>query len=167
MLAHNPTASLAEIEMTFRAAAGTAYIIAGEPFSVVIGFSNWHSALGRLGMTAEMSRAVLAGEPNTPARSGGRRQCAQSPPPIGGIAALGLQMRLFRHDAAAPKFARVFPVERGVERGVADRAPIKAAPQHLVFPAMLGPLLQAARRCNRLSLGFPSLKASAVVRTVL
>ena len=37
-----------------------AYIIAGEPFSVVIGFSNWHSALGRLGMTAEMNRAVLA-----------------------------------------------------------------------------------------------------------
>ena len=67
VLADNPTASLAEIEITFRAAAGTAYIIAGEPFSVVIGFANWHSALGRLGMTAEMNRAVLAGEPNATA----------------------------------------------------------------------------------------------------
>ena len=59
-LADNPTASLAEIEMMFRAAAGTAYIVAGEPFTVVVGFANWHSALGRLGMTAEMNRAVLA-----------------------------------------------------------------------------------------------------------
>ena len=60
VLADNPTASLAEIEMMFRAAASAAYIIAGEPFSIVIGFANWHSALGRLGMTAEMNRAVLA-----------------------------------------------------------------------------------------------------------
>ena len=67
VLADNPTVSLAEIEMTFRAAAGTAYIVAGEPFSVVIGFASWHSALGRLGMTAEMNRAVLAGESNTTA----------------------------------------------------------------------------------------------------
>ena len=67
VLADNPTVSLAEIEMTFRAAAGTAYIVAGEPFSVVIGFASWHSALGRLGMTAEMNRAVLAGELNTTA----------------------------------------------------------------------------------------------------
>jgi hypothetical protein len=37
------------------------------PFTVVIGFANWHSALGRRGMTAKMNRAVLAGEPNTTA----------------------------------------------------------------------------------------------------
>ena len=61
VLAVHSTASLAEIEMTFRAAGGTAYIIAGEPFSVVIGFAACHSELGRLGMTAEMNRAVLAG----------------------------------------------------------------------------------------------------------
>ena len=66
VLADNPTASLAEIEMTFRAAAAKSYVVAGEPFTVVIGFAAWHSALGRLGMTAEMNRAVLAAEPITP-----------------------------------------------------------------------------------------------------
>jgi hypothetical protein len=60
VLAADPTVTLAEVEAVFRDAAGHSYVIAGEPFSVVIGFAAWHSALGRLGMTAEMNRAVLA-----------------------------------------------------------------------------------------------------------
>jgi hypothetical protein len=41
-----------------RQIAGTAYIVAGEPLSFVIGFAARHRALGRFGMTAQINRGV-------------------------------------------------------------------------------------------------------------
>jgi hypothetical protein len=59
--------TLAEIEEVLRSAAGNNYLI-GTPdsFEIVVGFTAWRDALGRLDMTAEMNRAVLAAEPIMP-----------------------------------------------------------------------------------------------------
>jgi len=60
----NPTVSLIEIEMAFRAAAGAAYLVGtADGFEVIIGFAAWRRALDRLGRTPEQNRQALAGEP--------------------------------------------------------------------------------------------------------
>jgi hypothetical protein len=57
----NPTVDLLEIEQTFRAAAGTAYLVAtAEGFTVIIGMKNWVAELDRLGRTPEQNRDALA-----------------------------------------------------------------------------------------------------------
>jgi hypothetical protein len=64
VLRDSPGTSLAEVEALFRAAAGTAYLIAtADGFEVVIGMPEWRRALGRLKMTPEQNRQALAGEP--------------------------------------------------------------------------------------------------------
>jgi len=61
VLLDNPDADLLEIEMTFRAAAGTAFLVAtAEGFEVVIGMKNWVAALDAFGRTLETNRQLLA-----------------------------------------------------------------------------------------------------------
>lgn len=61
VLRDNPDADLLEIEMTFRAAAGTAFLVAtAEGFEVVVGMKNWVAALDALGRTPETNRQLLA-----------------------------------------------------------------------------------------------------------
>jgi hypothetical protein len=61
VLADNPDADLVEIEMTFRAAAGTAFLIAtAKGFEVVVGMKNWVAALDAFGRTPETNRQLLA-----------------------------------------------------------------------------------------------------------
>jgi hypothetical protein len=61
VLVDNPDTDLLEIEMTFRAAAGTAFLVAtAEGFEVVIGMKNWVAALDAFGRTPEQNRQELA-----------------------------------------------------------------------------------------------------------
>jgi hypothetical protein len=57
VLRDNPDADLLQIEMTFRAAAGTAFLVA---FEVVVGMKNWVAALDAFGRTPETNRQLLA-----------------------------------------------------------------------------------------------------------
>jgi len=62
LLATDPTITLDELEAALRAAAGAAYLVGtAERFDVVVGMSEWRR--GRLKMTPEQNRALLAGEP--------------------------------------------------------------------------------------------------------
>ena len=61
MLADNPDTDLLEIEMTFRAAAGTAFLVAtADGFEVIIGMKAWVAALDAFGRTPELNRQLLA-----------------------------------------------------------------------------------------------------------
>lgn len=61
VLRDNPDADLLEIEMTFRAAAGTAFLVAtAEGFEVVVGMKNGVAALDAFGRTPETNRQLLA-----------------------------------------------------------------------------------------------------------
>lgn len=52
VLRDNPDADVLEIEMTFRAAAGTAFLVAtAEGFEVVVDMKNWVAALDAFGRT--------------------------------------------------------------------------------------------------------------------
>jgi hypothetical protein len=63
VLADNPDTDLLEIEMVFRAAASTAFLVAdGAGFRIVIGVQAWVAELDRLGRTPEQNRQALAGE---------------------------------------------------------------------------------------------------------
>jgi hypothetical protein len=58
---HSPGTSLAEIEAVFRAAGGTAYLVAtADGFVVVVGMKSWVIELDRLNRTPEQNRAMLA-----------------------------------------------------------------------------------------------------------
>jgi len=60
-LADNPAVALLEIEMLFREAASSAFLVADDDgFYVVIGIRNWSDELNRLGQTPEQNRALLA-----------------------------------------------------------------------------------------------------------
>ena len=62
VLADNPDADLLEIELTFRSAGGSAYLVATtEGFTVIIGMKAWVAELSRLGRTPEQNRQALAG----------------------------------------------------------------------------------------------------------
>ena len=64
MLRDNPTADLLDIEQLFRAAAGTAYLVAdGDGFHITIGMKNWIAELNALGRSPEGTRTLLASEP--------------------------------------------------------------------------------------------------------
>ena len=64
VLRDNPTADLLDIEQLFRAAAGTAYLVAdGDEFHITIGMKNWIAELNALGRSPEGNRTLLAGEP--------------------------------------------------------------------------------------------------------
>jgi hypothetical protein len=65
VLAENPDADLLEIEMTFRAAGGTAFlVVTADGFDVIIGMKNWVAALDEFGRTPEMNRQLLAAAAN-------------------------------------------------------------------------------------------------------
>ena len=76
VLVDNPDTDLLEIEMTFRAAAGTAFLVAtAEGFEVVIGMKNWVAALdalaerrNRTGRNSQTERSVTASERRLPHR---------------------------------------------------------------------------------------------------
>ena len=60
-LADNPDTDLLEIEMTFRAAAGTAFlVVTADGFEVIIGMKNWVAALDAFDRTPEVNRQLLA-----------------------------------------------------------------------------------------------------------
>ena len=61
VLVDNPAVDLLEIEMPFREAASSAFLVADDDgFYVVIGIRNWSAELNRLGRTPEQNRALLA-----------------------------------------------------------------------------------------------------------
>ena len=61
VLAANSETNLLEIEEVFRDAGSSVYLIAEPELTIVIGMSAWRSALGRLGMSPQEGRYVLAG----------------------------------------------------------------------------------------------------------
>jgi hypothetical protein len=60
LLAADPTVTLAEVEAAFRDAASSTYLIAGDPFEVVIGMPGMLAAVAAAGRSIEGNRAALA-----------------------------------------------------------------------------------------------------------
>jgi hypothetical protein len=65
LLRDNPDVDLLEVETVLRAATTPAFVIAGEPFKVVMGFRAWRDALTKAGVTPEQNRQALAGHTAT------------------------------------------------------------------------------------------------------
>ena len=59
IMAFNPAVTLHEIEIALRDGAAQSYIIAGDPFEIVIGMAAWRAALGELGIEPEDNRDTL------------------------------------------------------------------------------------------------------------
>ena len=60
VLAANRSATLLDVETTFREGGSPVYLIAGPTVSVVIGIPAWRAALAAAGLTPEMNRLALA-----------------------------------------------------------------------------------------------------------
>ena len=59
VMAENPAVTLIDIETAFRDGAAQSYIIAGDPFEIVIGMPAWRAALDELGIEPEDNRETL------------------------------------------------------------------------------------------------------------
>ena len=59
VMADNPAVTLFEIEAALRDGAAQSYLIAGNPFEIVIGMAAWRAALGELGIEPEDNRETL------------------------------------------------------------------------------------------------------------
>ena len=59
VMADNPAVTLFDVETAFRDGAAHSYIIAGDPFEIVIGMPAWRAALDELGIEPQDNRATL------------------------------------------------------------------------------------------------------------
>lgn len=60
VLAANRSATLLDVEATFREGGSPVYLISGPTLSVVIGIPAWRAALAAAGLTPEMNQMALA-----------------------------------------------------------------------------------------------------------